>query len=222
MEDLGVDAPIRSLRESNEGLTFGWLYRRVQDLAAISHHPPASRLERWSLWAGLLLAGLGLLVAAQSWLPPVVVLWIATGCFIGEIGGLGLSVFLQIRRELPSFVRPRETHAAEMDVDFARWQDVVHELRRFPRAERESRLRFITTLRLHMGERMGMLFGGIQRLGVFPVLVALYFQFRDWKWGDWAGAFDVNLLAGLLVWAMLLLYAGGWLLVGLRSRLDSM
>ncbi|RDY66904.1 hypothetical protein DX912_11415 [Lysobacter soli] len=72
-----------------------------------------------------------------------------------------------------------------------------------------------------MGERMGLLLGGIQRLGVLPLLIALYLQFRNWEWGDWAGAFDVNLLAGLLIWAMLLLYAAGWLLVGLRTRLDS-
>jgi len=46
-------------------------------------------------------------------------------------------------------------------------------------------------------------------------------QFRNWSWGDWSGAFDVKPVAGLLIWAMVLLYAAGWLLVGLRSRLDS-
>ncbi|KAF1722452.1 hypothetical protein CSC75_03120 [Pseudoxanthomonas wuyuanensis] len=72
-----------------------------------------------------------------------------------------------------------------------------------------------------MSERMGLLLGGIQRLGILPLLVALYLQFRNWEWGDWTSAFDVNLVAGLLIWTMLLLYAGGWFLVGLRFQLDA-
>jgi hypothetical protein len=72
-----------------------------------------------------------------------------------------------------------------------------------------------------MIERMGMLYGGLQRLGPFPVLIALYLQFRGWKWGDWAGAFDVNLLGALLIFGMVVLYAVGWMLIGLRTRLDT-
>ncbi|MBU2050738.1 MAG: hypothetical protein KKH61_17440 [Gammaproteobacteria bacterium] len=72
-----------------------------------------------------------------------------------------------------------------------------------------------------MDERMGFAFGGIQRLGIFPVLVALYLQFRNWTWGDCATAFDVNPVAGLIIWMMVLLYAAGWMLIGLRTRLDT-
>lgn len=72
-----------------------------------------------------------------------------------------------------------------------------------------------------MNERMGLVYGGFQRLGIFPVLVALYLQFRNWELGDWASAFDVNLVAGLLIWMMVLMYAAGWLLIGLRTRLDT-
>lgn len=82
-------------------------------------------------------------------------------------------------------------------------------------------LRFSSGLRQRMNERLGLLFGGIQRLGFFPVLVALYLQFRNWTWGNWAAAFDVNPVAGLIIWMMVLLYALGWLLIGLRTRLDS-
>lgn len=82
-------------------------------------------------------------------------------------------------------------------------------------------LRFASALRDRMNERMGLVYGGFQRLGVFPMLVALYLQFRNWKWGDWASAFDVNLVAGLLIWMMVLLYAAGWLLIGLRTRVDT-
>ncbi|HCQ46221.1 MAG TPA: hypothetical protein DIW53_05205 [Achromobacter sp.] len=71
-----------------------------------------------------------------------------------------------------------------------------------------------------MTERMGLMYGGLQKLGPFPVLAALYLQFRNWEWGDWAGAFDVNLVAGLLIFAMVLMYVVGWLMVAVRTRLD--
>jgi len=108
-----------------------------------------------------------------------------------------------------------------MDFVFAYWRELVAELCGFPRAQREEMLRFASALRDRMNERMGLVYGGFQRLSIFPVLVALYLQFRNWKWGDWASAFDVNLVAGLLIWMMVLLYAAGWLLIGLRTRVDT-
>ncbi|WP_102944341.1 hypothetical protein [Stenotrophomonas sp. VV52] len=53
------------------------------------------------------------------------------------------------------------------------------------------------------------------------MLVALYLQFRNWKWGDWAAAFDVNLVSGMVIAAMVLLYVLGWVLMGMRIRLDT-
>lgn len=216
------DAPAASQHTLPESLTFAWLYQRVQRYVAESNRSVPSKLERWAFWFGIGMAGIGLaVVALSSWFPPAVVVNIAVVCLIAELAGLATSVGLMLKRELPQFMRPRETHATEMDADFAKWQSIVTELRHFPRPERETRLRFVTDLRHGTGERMGLVFGSIQRLGIFPVLIALYLQFRDWKWGDWAGAFDVNLLAGLIILAMLLLYAVGWLLIGIRSRLDS-
>ncbi|WP_233433570.1 hypothetical protein [Lysobacter soli] len=221
MDGIGTDS--KTAPRSERGpLTYKWLHERVQTYITESHQPTSSRMERWSLWFGLSMAGVGLTVPSlihSIW--PAAVLPLALVCLVAEVTGLGLSVGLMLRRELPRFMRPRENHAAEMDADFVKWQALVAELRRYTRQERESRLAFVTALRHNMGERMGLLLGGIQRLGVLPLLIALYLQFRNWEWGDWAGAFDVNLLAGLLIWAMLLLYAAGWLLVGLRTRLDS-
>lgn len=218
-----MDGHAQAARTEQTGeLCFRWLYARVQDYAASSHRLSPTGLERWSLWIGIGMGGLGLAISALSgWIPQRLTFWLIVLCLGFEVAGLGLSLFLTLRRELPQLARAREAHADEMDAEFAAWQLLVAELRQFPTSHREARLRFVTTLRQSMGERMGLLFGGIQRLGVFPVLIALYLQFRDWKWGDWAGAFDVNVVGGLLIFAMLLLYAGGWYLVSLRARLDS-
>jgi len=68
---------------------------------------------------------------------------------------------------------------------------------------------------------MGLIYGGLQRLGPFPLLIALYLQFRQWKWGDWSSAFNVGQLGAFLIYALVLLYITGWLLTGLRTRLDT-
>ncbi|MNV99402.1 hypothetical protein D3C71_1947560 [compost metagenome] len=72
-----------------------------------------------------------------------------------------------------------------------------------------------------MVDRMGLLYGGLQRLGPFPLLVAVFVQFQAWKKGGWAGVFDVGLAGGILVFFMVLLYVAGWLLISQRIRLDT-
>jgi len=214
--------PVAGMPTQPPSLTFAWLHDHVQQYVADEPNEKPSRLERWSFWFGFGMAGLGLASPVLSkWFPPNIVGMVAIVCLVAELAGLALSMALMLRRELPKLFRLRKSHAFEMDVTYGKWERVIAELRRFPRAEREARLRFVSALRARMGERMGIAFGGIQRLGIFPVLIALYLQFRHWKWGDWAGAFDVHLVAGLLIWAMVLLYAMGWLLIGLRTRLDT-
>lgn len=204
-------------------LTFSWLHAKVAGYVAHSLTPRPSPWERYALWVALGAAGVGLLVGSLSpqVLAPGPAAVALRACLVVELAAFAVYLGLMIARELPQFRKPRLTHAAEMDSDFTYWQGMVNELRLFPRRQREAKLRFASALRMRMNERMGLLYGGIQRLGIFPVLIALYLQFRTWKWGDWAAAFDVNLVAGLLIWMMVLLYAAGWLLIGLRTRLDT-
>ncbi|WP_237772050.1 hypothetical protein [Stenotrophomonas maltophilia] len=72
-----------------------------------------------------------------------------------------------------------------------------------------------------MIDRMGLMYGGVQRLGPFPLLVALYVQYRSWEKNGWAGVFDVGFAGGILIFAMILLYAMAWLLIGQRIRLET-
>ncbi|WP_414494771.1 hypothetical protein [Stenotrophomonas maltophilia] len=211
-----------SMTRSQE-LTFQWLYQRVQGLVEHSIYPKAGRVEMWAFRGGLVAAIIGVLFGQipDGRLPVDVVLQVVVACLAIEIAGFIVGGVLAARRGVRQFSQPRLSHAMEMDTDFAHWQAVVTELREFPRTERERRLRYVSSLRINMIERMGMMYGGLQRLGPFPLLIALYLQFRGWKWGDWAGAFDVSLLGALLIFGMVLLYAVGWMLIGLRIRLDT-
>jgi len=222
--DMQVETNERSLGpEDAPALTFSWLYGQVQTYASTTIYPKASRLERWSLWIGLAATALGLLLAAlpASLLPVIWAIKMLRVCLAIELAGFALSFLLMAKREGRQFVKPRLSHAEEMDAAFEQWETLLDRLREFPCPEREQRLRYVNQLRANMVDRMGLMYGGLQKLGPFPVLVALYLQFRNWKWGDWAGAFDVNLVAGILIFAMLLMYAAGWVLVSIRVSLDT-
>lgn len=206
-----------------EDLSFHWLYQRVQALVAHSIYPKASSMERWSLRTGIAAALVGVLTALipEHVIAPRIALGLVRVCLFVELAGFLVSGVLGARREIRQYIQPRLSHAREMDSEFDRWQEVIAGLRRFPRIEREQRLAYVANLRASMTERMGILFGGLQRLGPFPLLIALYLQFRDWKWGDWAAAFDVSVFGAVLIFAMALLYLIGWVGISLRTRLDT-
>lgn len=216
----GLDPPQQSGKET---LTFHWLYERVQRLVDHGIYPKAGRLEKWSFRVGMVACATGLLSSLiwERWLPVNVALLLVLACLVVEIGGFVVAGILAARREIRQYIQPRLSHAREMDSEFTQWQQVVADLRGFPRNQREQRLRFVSTLRTGMIDRMGLMYGGLQRLGPFPLLIALYLQFRDWKWGDWSGAFDVGWAGALLIYAMVLLYMVGWLMIGQRVRLDT-
>ena len=223
MDTQYLDATPVSAQAPEAALTFKWLYSRVQGLVSRSIYPKAGPVERWSVRAG---AGAGVLgvsagLLLEGWLPNDVLLPLLLLCLTVEIGGLGIAGALMARREYRQYIQPRLSHAKEMDNEFGHWQAVVAELQRFPRREREQRLRFVTVLRASMGERMGLLYGGLQKLGPFPLLVALYVQYRSWKTSGWQGVFDVGWPGGILIFSMVLLYIIGWMLIIQRARLDT-
>lgn len=206
-----------------ETLTFHGLYTRVQGLVDHSIYPKPSGIERWSMRIAVIAAIVGIVSGLwlRSWVPVSTLLPITVTCLLVEIGGFAVNGALSVLRQYQQYLQPRLSHAKEMDSEFAQWRAVVGELQRFPKIEREQRLRFVTALRANMVDRMGLLYGGLQRLGPFPLLVALFVQFQAWKKGGWAGVFDVGLAGGILVFFMVLLYVAGWLLISQRIRLDT-
>lgn len=210
-------------KTDSQELTFHWLYQRVQGLVEHSIYPKAGRVETWAFRVGLLAALVGVLSSQlpERWVAVTFTSPLVTVCLVVEIASFIVAGVFAARRGIRQFSQPRLSHAQEMDSEFAQWQAVVGDLRCFPKVERERRLKFVSTLRTNMIERMGIMYGGLQRLGPFPLLIALYLQFRGWKWGDWASAFDVSLLGALLIFGMVLLYVVGWMLIGLRTRLDT-
>lgn len=204
-------------------LTFELLHREVEQYVKQSSRDLPGLVERCAFWIGWAGAGFGLVAAstAPRWFSAESVLPYAKAGLLIEITGFAVALALMFTRELPKLWRARRQHAEEMEVDFKKYREIVAWLRSYPLDVRQRRHRFVRSLKNNMTYRLGLATGGVERLGIFPVLVALYFQFKDWEWGNWAALGEVNLVGGLLIWAMVLLYGLGWMLVGLKVRLDT-
>lgn len=216
-----MDSIVANLRSGPDGaLSFSWLHQRVRSYSTATRRT-STRAELWTLGTGTIATVIGLLaVAVGAWLPSRFIEAIAIVCLLIEITAFAGYIVLTVRNDVPQFTRPREVHASEIDEAFDKWQALLVEIRRFPRSEREARLRFVLALRQRMTDRMGLVYGSLQHLGIFPLLIAFYLQLRNWRWGDWSSAFDVNPVVALLIFLMVGMYFMGWLLVGLRSRVD--
>jgi len=208
---------------TEEHLTFHWLYERVQGLVDHSIYPKAGPVERWSLRVGAIAGAVGLVAGLllDGWVPVSVLLPATLICLVIEVGGFAVHGALSAKRQYQQYLQPRLSHAKEMDSEYLQWESVLADIRQFPRSQREQRLRFVSSLRTSMVDRMGLLYGGVQRLGPFPLLIAFYVQYRSWQKNGWAGVFDVGLAGGILILFMVLLYVMAWLLISQRVRVET-
>lgn len=178
-----------------------------------------SRVERGTLIVGLLGAAASVLFG--SFVGGTMGQWLAIAGVVIEVIGLGISSVLTLKRHWLPLRQAKRHFARGLDMDFDQYRHCVAELRQSPRAELEARLRYIRGRASAMQHGLGLFTGGIERLGILPVLGVLYLQFRDWRWGDWERLVEVNLIQGMLIYALLLVYVTGWYLAGLYRRVQT-
>ncbi|HJR73056.1 MAG TPA: hypothetical protein VJ806_05390 [Luteimonas sp.] len=199
-------------------MSFDELEAKAAAYVKITHEEPPGKVERWSFALGMFFGGTGLLVGTLVGGRTGSIITLAALAL--ELLGLGTSAVLQIKRHWASFRRSRQTYARELDADFIHYQRIIDWLRTFPFADLERKLHYLRARKASLSYRLGLATGGIERLGVLPMVVVLYLQFKDWEFGDWQALGEVNMVGGLLVWALLLIYVGAWHLIGLRTRMD--
>jgi len=200
-------------------LSFTSLSAVMSRYLQITDQSRAGSVERWSLIIGLMGAGFGLLSGALLDGKAALVCTV-TGLAI-ELLGFAVSAVLQVIREAPGFRHPYATHAQEMEQQFHHYQGIVTALRAFPLEHRRRRETFIRDRRTNMHERLGLFTGGMERLGVMPVLLALYLQFKDWRWGDWSALGKITAVQSVLAFLLLFSYALSWHLIRLRVRVQT-
>jgi hypothetical protein len=176
-------------------------------------------LERWSLVVGCAATGAGLVFAKVF--SDKLALVLVSGAFALEIIGLGVGLACVVRREWQGFRQAHARLAHELDRSYGHFCRLVAALRRYPRVELRSHLRYLRGRKAAFAYRTSLLAGGMERLGVLPILAVLYVQLKDWRFGDWVSLWsNVHLVGGLLLWALLLVYLLSWWMIRLRGRLD--
>lgn len=200
-------------------LSFPALNAALDDYLARTGGTKASPWERWSLIIGVAGAALGMLLGSVlSGRAGVIA---ALSGLTLEVLGLGTAILLQIHRDRRQFLEARLQHAREIEEGYTQYQQLVQQVRAFPLEQRRLRLRYIRDRRATMHERLDLFAGGMERLGVLPLLVALYLQFKDWRWGNWNTFASITLVQGLLAFAIFLSYALSWHLINLRIRVQA-
>ena len=99
-----------------------------------------------------------------------------------------------------------QSGAAESERDFQGYRQIVTWLRGFPEDERQSRLIFAKSRAESWQTGASLVMDGLEKLGLLPVLVALYVQFKDvtWSWPP-----DVTVVGTLIASPIIAFYALG-------------
>ncbi len=194
----------REKNVSQEELSFEALQARL-DAAFPDTEQSVGRVERISLWVmlvGIAVALLASLLLREALIGKVFVLF----GFVLEVAGGVIYVILLSLRLLSDLRFDDRSGAKECEQDFAAVHQVAAWLRTFPEDQLRSRLVFITH-RLD-GWRHGILLvmGSMEKLGMLPILIALFLQFKDAK-PTWPP--EINLLGGLLTLVIVLFYTLG-------------
>ncbi|WP_380732644.1 hypothetical protein [Sinimarinibacterium flocculans] len=105
--------------------------------------------------------------------------------------------------------------AQDLDRDYLGYEQIVFWLRRFPRDALESRLVFTSNRTESWQRGTSLVMGGVEKLGILPVIVALYLQFKDTSriWPP-----DITVAGGLFALLIIGIYVIGMWAVSRRLQ----
>lgn len=200
-------------------LVFERMDEMIDAYAAATKGSVPGRVESYAFAIGVAATAFALVTSALS--PQYLSVWWGVGGVVIELAGFTLFLVLFLKREWRSFRNSKRDYAIELDRDFGKYVGYVRQLREYPRNQRDRLLRYIQARRKVMHSRMSLVTGGMERLGVIPLLAALYLQFKDWRLGDWAALGEVTFVQGFLAVALLVIYVASWGLILLYSRTEA-
>ncbi len=198
-------------------LSFTELNKRIDALPTYSGYsdPLTTRRSRWGFGLGVLGGG-GALLCAKL-LPNdhayTAILVLIFG--IVEIVGVVLILMGNLLHTLPTPTREFRDIAADLDESMPHYQSLLAWLRSYPREQLESLNEYAQHRNTRMQEKMPLLTGGAEKLGILPLIGALYLQFKDLHWPPHPSWLEI-LLAAFLV----MFYLAGMLRAIVRIRLQ--
>ncbi|WP_057656930.1 hypothetical protein [Pseudoxanthomonas dokdonensis] len=165
-------------------LTFALLDEKIEALA----EGPVAALNspRWMRRLALL-GVVGVAVAflpslLLKWLAPQMwMLWVARAGLVMTIAGFVPGIFRSLVVTAREARHHRRGFVLQFDHDVAQFRALALWLSSYPRDVLASSLRYARMGHDRLQSRLGMMVGGIERLGLLPVLVSLFVLLRNWK-----------------------------------------
>lgn len=202
-----------------ELLTYAEVDRRIEGLP----EGPMGAMRRppWMVW----LDRLGYVGVLLGLAPALIVQFLKPAAWMVSVALVGLALtavgFLPVLvRDLSvllrSIGRAREEFIRQWDHDFIAFEGLLAWLTAFPRDALERRLRFAQAAQTRIASKMGLIYGGADRLGMVPLIAAMYVQFDALSTTD----FDIPLWKIIVGFFALIVSAAAFQVSRVRLRLE--
>lgn len=105
--------------------------------------------------------------------------WLALVGVCLELVGLVLLTYRQAKEIVPELVGAKQKYACELDSYFIEHERLRDWLRGFAAVERNRRVNYLESRRQSLERRFGLVFGAVDKLGVLPVIAAVFLQTKS-------------------------------------------
>jgi low affinity Fe/Cu permease len=139
-----------------------------------SNRSPAEKRASWLLWTCVLVA-----VPLLSFLPTPLSIYMGMTILSLELVCIAILLYYFFRYDLPQMRYAGRSWARLLDDDFPHFTDIVQWVRTFPRKEVARKKRYLEHRNMLFITKQTRMVGPTEKLGLLPVLVALWLQFKD-------------------------------------------
>lgn len=196
-------------------LTFKELNDRID---AMPDHPSMSLAPtKRTLWGYFIGFGAGFLAMISAKLLPssAPMLIFISALVVIEIVALAIATLSNRPWKINGIGAERREYAEQLDFDMPHHVELVAGLRKFPKAQLSAMADYASHRHERLKDKLPLMTGSLEKLGMLPVAVALYLQFKDMHWPPQPTWMEI-ILGFMLVYA----YWTSLLLVSLRFRIQ--
>jgi hypothetical protein len=181
--------------------------------------PVNTKLDRCAVVGAILFGALGVLGALLLRHPlgvcvlPIgfVLQWLCKAVYFAQAGW---QTWRAYRRQHDIFARDLDQQRVKYDV-------LVDAVRRYPLPVITTCLHFIRDRKSTIAYRAGRVSGGLDKMGVLPLWLAMYLPFKDWSFEGWRELLGhVHLLGNFLLSMLRVTYLISWWGVRAKGCLD--
>lgn len=156
------------------------------------------------LWVGgVMLLGIAMTLPTIFGVKGELVSWIVLAGLVLELCGFGVFVYRQVRDIAPDFVDAKKKFADELDSKLVEHEELLAWLRSLPLQARGRCIAYVDYRLESMAQRYQIMFGAVDKLGLLPLLAAIFVQIqaiRNVSILTAIFAFTIFALYGMAIW----------------------